>query len=781
MINKEFIAMDDWQKNYEEFIKKLNELSCILDEKLGCNEITQWEYDEIKSLNVEYDKERDPIELFKELFSKKQPIKCSKLLFDIYCKHERGFRKAILLSECFSDPLGYKYDQPTHEFIILIIEKAFELAKNNNYSEDFILELRQLYLAYSFFNHNNLSNTEKLNKCDFMQFSLSEQIRMICIFIQDQNRISNDLKEKHIEEQEFITGMEASVSDRKPESNPNTLVSFDDNFEGLIEAFDVLIPYLYFKKKKDYTNNIIPNHGDITHLEIPSFELVTHLSIQRSLLIKTWEKFKYSQWNVRLKKEKEQEIYVFTPMFENEYKEHIIANYRRQYSLMINLFKNSPSTFYDNETTTKIIDSIDKNNLETLFSINKADYFCVAKSYKSIINSYKANMHPYYLELIIDGLNIEDIFKVFEILFVLADCYKQAIYKDFDKENKSFYKFLCPVIPIEFLTQGLKSYYDFESDYSLKLVKCFIFEPGMRGENDIFSRPLLSINLQQVVFCPTLIEQMNIERIIETLVSNFKINISKIGYDFENRIKGILNFFSAIKVNTSKIAFVASDGRDVEFDFIGTFDDYLLLWEFKAMTVPYGDKKHLDCKKTIQEAVQQIERRSLILNTDWKKIKELTNIDLPQKPFCDEKIIKLVVTNIFDFTTLLYGKEIRVVDESTILKFFVNPDVKVMCVNDKNILGSNKLWKNQEPTASELLHYLNNPITTSPYNQCMETFPKLFECFEDDYPFAIFDQILTKDPYEQEIKKIISNNKSRFGNKKPKRKNSRKNKRKRRK
>lgn len=133
----------------------------------------------------------------------------------------------------------------------------------------------------------------------------------------------------------------------------------------------------------------------------------------------------------------------------------------------------------------------------------------------------------------------------------------------------------------------------------------------------------------------------------------------------------------------------------------------------------------------------------------------MANIELPEEPFSDDKIVRLVGTNIFDFTTLVYGKDIRVADESTILKFFVNPEVKVMSINDKKVLSSKKLWKNSVPTANEFKQYLENPVTTLPYKGCIEAFPKAFDIFQDDYPFAIIDQILTKNPYGQEIESVI--------------------------
>ncbi|WBW98836.1 hypothetical protein [Oceanirhabdus sp. W0125-5] len=761
-------------KKHEEFMKLIDETSRVLDEKLINGEITQYEYDELKSLDIEYDEEKDPIELFKELYTERKPIKCSKLLLAIYDKHKNSFRKAVLLSECFPDPLGFMYNQEIHGFTILIIERAFKLSISKEYPEEFISELRQLYLAFMFFNHNNLRNTEKLDKCEFMDFSLSEQIRMIGIFLQDQNRLVQQLKENEIKRQEFFTGMESAISNRIPDRNPNMLVSFEDNLEGLLEAFDIIIRYLYFKKSKDYKKKTIPEHGDITHIKIPSLELIIHLSIQRNLLIKTWEKFKYSQWNVGLQNNDGEETYIFMPKLEEEYREHIIGANRRQYFLMSNLFKNKyiESELKNREIISKISGEINKDEIKTLFSINKEDYFCAIKTYQSMINAYKLNMHPYYLELNLDGVMIEDTFRVFELLHVLAECYKQAIYKDFDQEDNSWYKYLCPIIPIEYFTESLTNYYGFTKEYSLKLINCFTFKKGIQGESDVFSRPLILVNSANIIFCPILMQQMNLERIIEMLLSNFKVNIARIGTDFENRIKLILSYVNGIKVNTSKIEFFASDGRDIEFDFIGTFDDHLLLWEFKAMTVPYSAKKHLECKKTIMEGVDQIERRSRIIKTDWKKIKELANIELPEEPFSDDKIIKLVGTNIFDFTTLVYGDDIRIVDESTLLKFFVNPEVKVMSINDKKVLNSKKLWKSSVPTTNEFKQYLENPITTSPYNECIEAFPKAFDVFEDDYPFAIIDQILTKDPYGQEIESVIKFKKETLNNKKHKRKKS---------
>ncbi len=110
-----------------------------------------------------------------------------------------------------------------------------------------------------------------------------------------------------------------------------------------------------------------------------------------------------------------------------------------------------------------------KNKIKTLFLINKEDYFSAVEIPRTMIDAYRKNMHPYYLELAIDGLNVEYIFKVFEFLHVMAECYKRASYKDFNQDDKSWYKYLCPIVPIDYFVEGLTNYYGFTKDYFLEV------------------------------------------------------------------------------------------------------------------------------------------------------------------------------------------------------------------------------------------------------------------------------------------------------------------------
>ncbi len=726
-------------------------------------------------MDLEYDRSKNPIDLFKEFYSLRQPIKCSVLLLDIYELHQSGFRKAVLLNNCFPDPFNHKYNQETHDFTLLVLTKSIKLAINKNNKEALIDELKQFYQAYFFFYQNIKSNTERLNESKFMDYSLSEQIRMFGIYFQEQSRLIDSINQQNLDEKGYFTGMENSVSNQKADADENMLVSFKDSFETLLETYDTLLRYLYFKKSKDFSNPIVPEHKDITYIENPSFEQIIYIANQRKNLRDVWEKFVYSQWDIEIAEEK----FTFSPKFKEEYKERLVAGYRRQNSLMQSLMETTynATTFSIKPEKLDFLIEFNKSDISKIFSISKEKYFHLVQLYEPVIASYKLNMPPRYLELTLNDLKMKDIFKVFELLFVLANHYKENIYKDFNPEEDTWYKYLSPIVPIEIFIQKLTNYYEFTRDYSMKLIELFTFGPSTKGESDVFSRPLILINSDHALFSPVLIEQMNISRTIEVLISNYSVDISQIGIDFEEKIRTYLLFLSGIEVNTSKIEFLASDDRDVEFDFIGTFDGYLLLWEFKAMTTPYSDKKYLDCKQTIKAGVEQVNRRSRLLNSDWNKIKKLANIELPDEPFTENKIIKLVVTNIFDFNTMIYDGDVRIVDESTILKFFVNPKIEIKSSGNRKTLWSKKLWKSTEPTIIEFKEYLKNPITSLPYKECLRDYNKEFASYSGDIPYQISDQILIEDPVEYMKnthvvdKKILRNKKKKLKGKKKYNKN----------
>lgn len=69
-------------------------------------------------------------------------------------------------------------------------------------------------------------------------------------------------------------------------------------------------------------------------------------------------------------------------------------------------------------------------------------------------------------------------------------------------------------------------------------------------------------------------------------------------------------------------------------------------------------------------------------------------------------------------------------------------------MGSKNVWDSIRLWENSEPTVNEFKKYLENPITTYPYDQCMQEKSRMVSVFKDAWPFEVIDQILIEDPIQ---------------------------------
>jgi hypothetical protein len=494
---------------------------------------------------------------------------------------------------------------------------------------------------------------------------------------------------------------------------------------------------------------------------LSSYEFITYLSAQRVIYSELWANFKYSEWQLSIRKlPNEEVVYVLQPKRIDKYKQHRIANLRRNYILTTSIFRTQDSDQIREsyKEITRLSESININDIETLYRINESDYFKAKRYAYVFIDTFKCNTCEFYLGISISNIKVHDIISGYEYLRTIADIYKVAVYAVFDEENMAHYKYLSPIINLDELVRQFSRLYHYDLEYAHDIISLFTFNNKVRGESDIFSKPLIFVGNNSILLCPTLIVQMNLERIIEMLALENNIDLSPIGKQFEQKLRNILSFVPIINVNTNKVEFVAYDGKDVEFDFIGTFDDYLLLFEFKAVVTPYSDKRLHSNEEMIQGGIEQILRRSKIIQKDWDKIRRMCNIRLPEKPISDDKIIKILGTNIFDFNTLVV-QGVRITDESTLLKFFLNPVVKVVSGLGKNknkVVSTKKIWKGATPTVNEFLSYLDNPVTTSPYNDCFEAQPKLFDRFEGDYPVAIIDQVLVKDPYRSAIQECIA-------------------------
>ena len=159
-------------------------------------------------------------------------------------------------------------------------------------------------------------------------------------------------------------------------------------------------------------------------------------------------------------------------------------------------------------------------------------------------------------------------------------------------------------------------YPDISYKSAKELINCFIFDNKVskdKSKGDLFTRPLVKVNKEKILLSEALIDQMNLERNIEVLLESYNVDISSIGKDMEKRVIKELSAIDTISVNTVHVEFFAFDSRNVEFDCIATFGNYLMLIEMKSLYTPYSDFDLFKRKKHVKEGVEQVNRRARIV------------------------------------------------------------------------------------------------------------------------------------------------------------------------
>jgi len=680
----------------------------------------------------------------------------AEIIVAIYIDNPKSFKKSLLLSNSLPEPLA----RGTNDEKMKLLIESFTLAIGQMVNKsidivDFTKEFMQIITVINIIYYNSKSNMERLNKNSFSDFTVSKQLQMFCIYIEDQNRIINLQKSPTLD---FMTGMERNVANHGVTNNESLKVSLSDNFEALIEIADTLFRLLYFKAGKQMEKNQQFLHEGISPYEIGSFEEVMHLAFQRNLLDLMWGKFKYRDWKLSFAESDNKKIHIFEPISKENFKKERIAVMRYNYRDHIQTQQEYGKNLKENQNAYHdLADLVRKLNLKTsenLFEIKKNEFIKAKKFIENIMKAQERSLAKVYFNIKYDGLKIEEVLAGFEYLFTIATIYQQSILSTFNDDDITQYIKLSPILDKNYFVKHFNSIYDFGLQKAERVINNFVFSKD--SKLDVFSQPLIYVGQEKVVFCPTLIMQMNIVRIIEMLATELEIDISDKGNEFERNLRFILSFNSHILVNQNKVEFMAFDGRDIEYDFIGLFEEHLLIIEFKHQKVPYSDKTHKSSLDNINFGVEQVKRRVDVLKHDWSKLKQQCSFKLPDEPIEDNKIIKLVCTNIFDHSTLVIDG-VKIIDSSSLLKFFMSPELKGIVTGDKvEEVFSRKIWKESYPSVGEFKEFLKSPIAVQPFVDSFEEQYKPIEIIEeDDNRIMFFDYILSKDPYEEMYKELI--------------------------
>ncbi len=694
----------------------------------------------------------DNIERYKKVYNAGRLDKCVEILIDIGMLDSNNFKKRFLLSNALISPFSNKFNEVEYEKAMQIFFNIISKAKGFHFDKEYMHTLEEMYFYTKLFYENNKTNTARLQNSQFFEYSLSEQLCMICIFLQDQSRIMQDKINETIKSKSVVTGMEADITFFEDAYVPNKQSSASDGYEAKVEIYNVLIQYLYYLKKEELDKRDIDNDIDVHPYELPCFEELTIIAYQRMMYLKLEEKFRYSNWKITSGiNEYEKDTYLFEPADVESCVAHQVAIHRRQILYTKSLMVSSVISEDDFDYMYSLSKKIDIDLLN-FHCIEKNEYDIVKKYFESTRSAVKRECKPYYLKCKIRDLSVEDLLDGHEFLNTISKVYMTACLEKFNEDDYSSYKYLAPRIELEHLVSSFAKLYDLHIEKAKKIIFEFVYDKNTSKDGgDIFMYPLIKVDNDRVILCQTLIEQMNLNRNIEKAFQRKKVNLSQAGKEYEKYVVDQLKGNRYIRVNTNTIEFLAYDGKNVEFDFLGVMNDFLILIECKSVLTPYDDKELHDRRRTIREGVDQVLRRAKIIQNDWIKIREMANIDLPLDPYPNDKIIKVVCTDIYDFTTLNMDG-VRITDDSTLLKYLTNPIISKVQINYEEtiIIPEKMLWKNGCPTPQGLLDYLDNPDTVSHFSNSIheKQIPILY--FKDDNCILFKDMYLDEDPFIKE-------------------------------
>lgn len=664
--------------------------------------------------------------------------------------YNHALKEGLLQSGCIKNPLGMNFSENDYNKTLEILLRTLEYFKLPNsehgqssffISEEIRKDLDELVMYVICFYNMNQVNSSRLDSSPIFELPFETILLNLTVFYQDQFRLFRNDLINNVENRRTITGFEMNIAQQTPINGDGVKVSLTDSLEHSLEIIDILVRYIYYVKREQIPTCI--DFSQLVHTPIipygnHDFSFLQNVSSQRKLLEEIEEQYRYGYSSIDYfgEDESKHKIVHFKAERKSEILAHRMAILRRDAMLVQNvgtqIFVEGTAEEGEkeliNQSTLLTNMAQDQNLQNALLSYHpEKEQFgkssCIAKLHIEMVDLFTKE---FFLRTRVKGISVKQILSGFEYLFTLSEIYFRAANMRIEAENPSSFIAEVAVVPTAYLIEELSRLYDIDIEESGQIIDFFVFHLKKNNKEDVFSQPLLSISETEVIISSALIEQVNLDRFIERLFTNYKINYAKIGPDFELELRQHIHkgfrpellskrqAIPGLNVNSNKITFMAFDGRDIEFDFIATLNDYLILIEQKSMMTPYGAEDLCVRRKNVQEAVEQLNRRELSVRNDWQTIKQLVDIEMPDDPFDTNHIIKIACVDIYDFTPLTAG-DVYVTDKSSLLKYLTEPYIekRIADHNSYSIENVGMLWMNGKPAGEELKRFLGSPCTTS--------------------------------------------------------------------
>jgi hypothetical protein len=688
-------------------------------------------------------------EQLKKYITKQDLESSAKEIIGLFIYDGDKFVRNLMLSGCLTDPLSRKFKKEELDFFYRacrLVLRCFEDGEGE-YVKAFKTAFVKIVSTINDIYRAEKSNEDKLFKNDFLNYPFTKQIQMLCTFIESQSFYADKNMASKIKSQGYVTGMEHEL----PESEKQ--VSVADVMEANLEIMDTLIRLLHFKADGQIDNQEIKSYKDISPYGIPSIEQIMYLALHRGFLEELWSKVKFRGWNfTRYKIDDDNYAHYYCAPNTDEYKKERVAVLRYKYRDYTNHAKSN-----DYEEMKEILKELEqKSNFplsspSSVFKLERDVFQLGEQLIESVLNISKRQLDEDFGSLVEHikigqerDISLDELYEGLKYLISLAFVYRTNSHSEFKDED---FTYLTPIFELKELETHFGDLSGLDEEKAGKIIRLFVFKP--KPLLDLFSQPLVYVGDDRVVFTPQLSIQMNMNRIVGRHLSLWDIDISAKGLELEKEIKEVLSISPHFSVNTSKVKFEAYDGKDVEYDLIATFEKKVVLIELKCLNHPFSPKEVKQREDDILYGVTQVKRRADILIKQWEKVQEQMNIPLPKTPIVADDIVKIVCTNIFDFTGRIESG-VYITDVSSFLKFFLDPKVEEVKIEDgsRNVISQHKLWIG-EPKVEDLIKYLETPITIEGILRKLTEVPRKNLIINEDDPHLAFqDFVLSGNPFD---------------------------------
>ncbi|KZS45561.1 hypothetical protein AWU65_06300 [Paenibacillus glucanolyticus] len=715
-------------------------------------------------MNIDYD-------ILKSALSNGDSTTAAEIIYEVYLQHSNNVMKPILLSDCLPEPLQRDFDKKNKTLKTFISACGLvqqRLDENNRDNIDFMIQyMGTIKTIVEIYKHNK-SNTTVLEGTELFQIPIPTIIHMMCVFLENQQRLSVIEYEANIKGSKHIDLFSRNVADIDSE---NGKLSIGSNLEAGIEMFNTLCSYLFYKGKKVLDKDLeVAN--DVSPYDIPNIEKMSLLALHRGMLNHLWELVKYREWGYSMQCNTEDEEHMYYEPLDEEYaKLELAAMIRYTYKDQLDILKKE--SLYNSlihnliPLESDLAESIDLNDPQSLFRLDTEKLIKLIEFYqkinKSSIKSLEFIDSDFWSQNTI-GINrnicFDNYFLFISYLQALGSVYSEKSHEKFDDYNRSGYKHLAPRIEKELIVSNFTEIFGVEHEVASELLNMLTFQPKVHKDDfsDLFSQPLVYMGKKEIILVPVLIKQLNLPRMIEQQFGIWNIDDAYKGKAFERYINMALSSNSSLNVNVGGLKIDdAFDGKSAEFDFIATFGDHILLIEMKCLRRPYTPKEIFQIEHEVNYGVEQVNRRALVLQKDWNKIRQVATIDLPIHPPDSMKIIKVVCLNIFNFTAKVKD-DVIITDASSLTKYFVSPLVEQFEVSEtRKKIGEYSLWEKEYPTPLEFKEFLRKPNTIADIYDSVEPDPRSLMLIDStNHPIGFLDFSLTSNPTDLTNKRFKS-------------------------